>query len=339
MKKNIVFLSIALLAVLCAAFYFLASALAEYKTSELESSVIEKTRAAVGAAKRHINISIENSDDIGLLSDIESLSKLENINSCFILDRDNKVIIHNNTSDWNSTRKSEIYDRAVNYDGELVQSTPDKDHWLFSSPLSKDYTLFCIVSVQKALETANYWKIKYFTVAALTASAVTVIFYFLAKLFIVFPFNRTKKRIEQACADNLKNEKYDEISDLFMTESRKAEQKTSLLEKENESLAEIIKYCFSPLERDYDVIIALDCDNNIAYAYDRSGTILKKDFTKGGNIIESVLNGDFLRALSLAGETPGNEIFENSEKFAISAFSIPKAGGKISGTLIKAKAV
>ncbi|MDR1941826.1 MAG: hypothetical protein LBQ47_05830 [Endomicrobium sp.] len=338
MKKNIVFLSIALLAVLCAAFYFFAITLTKYKTAELENLVIEKTRSSVRAVIGRINSSIENSDDIGLLADIESLSKLENINSCFILDRENKIIIHNNTSDWNSTRKSEIYDRAVNYDGELVQATPDKDHLLFSAPLAKEYTLLCIISVQKAAETANFWKIKYFTVGALAALAITVLFYFFAKLFIVLPFKRTRKRIEQACADNLKNEKYDEISDLFLTESRKSEQKIALLEKENKSLAEIIGHYFSSFKQDFNIIIALNADNNIIYAYDDTGKILKKDFTKGGNIIETLLNQNFLRIISSATENPVNEIEENDGEFAISAVSIPD-GEKAAATIIKAKTV
>ena len=336
MKKNIVALCFILFAALCASFYFLTGVLVKYKSDELETLVIEKTRSAVRTSLLSVNKAIENSDDISLLSSIDNLAKHENINSCFILDRDNKVIIHNNTNDWNQIRKSEEYDRAINYDGELIQATPDKDHLLFSEPLAKDYTLFCIISIEKAGETAKIWQIRYYTVAALTAFVITFVVYFFAKLFILFPFNRTKKRLETANAENLKNEKYDEISDLFLSERKKYEDKIFALEENGKNLALMIKHFLSGYEKNRDAAIALNEANNIIAAYDKTQEILKPDFTEGNNIIEVLINPDLLKIISKAAETPNKEVTATDGKIEITVIAV-SLEEKIIGTVLTAK--
>ncbi|MDR2191766.1 MAG: hypothetical protein LBO62_02640 [Endomicrobium sp.] len=335
MKKNIVALCFVLFAALCASFYFITDFLIKQKSDELINLTIEKTRSAVNISVLNINKSIESSDDIALLSNIDNLAKYDSINSCFILDRDNKVIIHNNTNDWNQVRKSEQYDRAINYDGQLVQTTPDKDHLLFSKPIAKDYTLFCIISIEKASETVKIWRIKYYAAAAATAFVITFVVYLFAKLFILIPFNRTKRRLENANGENIKNEKYDEISDLFLSERKKFEDKISSLEEENKNLALIIKYFLLRGKETCAAAIALNGANNIICAYDKTEKILKKDFSVGDNIIEALLNPDLLKIISKAAETPNGEIAADYGEIEIKAFSVSD-GEKISGTILTA---
>jgi hypothetical protein len=339
MKKNIAALCFILLAALCAAFYFLTDYLIKDKSDSLENLIVEKTRAAARTSLMDINKSIENSDDISLLSNIDNLAKLEGIDSCFILDADNKTIIHNNTYDWNQTRKSPEYDRAISYRvGELVQAAPGKDRLLFSAPLIKDRTLFCIISIEKAQDTLKIGKIKDYGAAALTAFVITFIVYIFAKLFILFPFNRTKKRLEAATAENTKNEKYDEISDMFLSERKKYEEKIFALKENGENMSKIIRRFLSGYEKDYEAAIALNESNNIIYAYDKTQAILKDDFVLGNNIIESLLNPDLLKIISKAAETPNTEITAEDGTVKINVVSV-SYGENASGTIITANKI
>jgi len=334
MKKNVIALSFIVFIVVCGVFYGLTELLSRYKTRDLEDAVTEKAKTAVHMALPSINKSIENSDDIGLLLNIETLAKIENINSCFVLDRNNKVIIHNNTNEWNQERKSENYDRAINYNGELLQTTPDPDHLLFSAPLAKDYTLCCIISTQNASDTARYWKIKYFTVAGAAAVLITLLLYLFAKLLIVFPFNRTKKALERESAENMKKGKYDEITDIFLKENEKAGQLVKSLEADKESLSKIVEYYAGGSAEGLSLFMILDSVNNIIYASDKTGKILKPEFAKGSNILEAAANAGILKIVEKANETPQTEIEAELSELEIKAVSIGDSG-ILYGTIIK----
>ena len=336
MKKNVIALSFIVFIIICGIFYGLTELLSRYKAADLENTVTEKVKIAARTALPSINKSIENSDDIGLLINIETLAKTENINSCFILDRDNKVIIHNNTDEWNKERKGENYDRAVNYNGELLQITPDPDHLLFSAPLAKDYTLFCIISTQNASQTARYWKIKYFTVAGAAAVIITLLLYMFTKLLILFPFNRTKKALEQSSAENIKQGKYDEITDIFLKENEKAGQLLKSLEADKESLSKIIEHYAGGSAAELSLFMILDCVNNIIYSSDKTGKILKPEFSKGANILEAASNAGILKIVEKANEEPQTEIEAELSGLNIKAVSIGEKN-KLYGTIIKAE--
>ncbi|MCL1971423.1 MAG: hypothetical protein FWG57_00315 [Endomicrobia bacterium] len=322
MKKNIIALNFVFFLALAGIFYLLTSQLAKYKAEDLQQLTIEKARSAVRVSVPSINRAIQNSDDISLLTNIEAISKLENVTSAFILDRENTVIIHNNTNEWNSKRTGDMYDRAVKYNGELLQHSFDKDYILFSVPLAKEYTLFCMFSTLKASESARLWKIKYFTVASATAVIAIIILYFLSKLFIVIPFNRTKKKIEQGAAGDSKDGKYDEIVDMFATENEKSLQKIKALQQDKKSLMKIIEYYLGTSSQNYQMLIIMDSSNDIVYAYDKTDKFLKKDFADDSNILEVSVNPKMLTLISKASETPNIEISEIIEKYNMSALAL-----------------
>jgi hypothetical protein len=324
MKKNIIALNFIFFLVLCGVFYLLANQLSKYKAEDLEHLTIEKARSAVNVSVASINRAIQNADDISLLTNIESIAKLENVSSAFILDRDNTVIIHNNTTEWNSKKTGDIYDRAVNYEGELLQLSYDNDnnHILFSAPLAKDYTLCCIFSIQKAGETAKYWKIVYLTSAGVTSVALIIILYFLSKLFVVIPFNRTKKKIEQGAIENLKDGKYDEIADMFATENEKSLQKIKALQNDKKNLTKIIEHYLGKDLQNYQMLIILDSSNNVVYAYDKTEKFLKKDFAEDSNILEASANADILTIISKSSDTPETEISEIIQDYTVTALAL-----------------
>ncbi|GHT06913.1 hypothetical protein AGMMS5026_06180 [Endomicrobiia bacterium] len=281
---------------------------------------VEKAKSALKVIVPSFNKALENSDDINLLINIESVAKIENITTCFILDKNGKVIIHNNVSEWSAERTSRIYNKAIEQKTQSLQQTTNKDFLLFSEPLISDCTLFCIFSVKEAKETSRNWKIKYYTAASSVALLIVIILYYLSKLFILLPFSRIKKSLE--------NNKFNENI------KEKISKKIKILEEDRESLGKIIEYSQETSIKDSSAFIILNSLNRVMYAYDNTGTILKKDFEKGVHILEISENPNLVKIISKANENPGKEINESFENYEITAVLI-SADGKTAGTIIK----
>jgi hypothetical protein len=335
MKKNIIFLSFLVFVCICGIFYPLTELLSKNKSKDLETLAIEKAKTAIKTITPSFNKAIENSDDINLITNIEFSAKTENITSCFILDQNSKVIIHNNISEWNTEKNADIYNKAMKEKTEFLQQIPDnKDFLLLSEPLSNDYTLFCMISIQGTKEVAKYWKIKYYTISASVAILITVILYFLSKLLILLPFNRIKKSLETKSSENIKNDKYNEITDIFVMERDKVAKKISMLEEDKDSLSKIIEYSQKASIQNSLAFIILNSSNKVVYAYDNTDKLLKKDFEKDGHILEISTNSDLIQIVSKANENIGTIIQEHIKNYTISAISIDN-NGKIAGTIIK----
>jgi hypothetical protein len=337
MKKNIIFLSFFSLIIICGIFYPLTEFLSKNKAKDLEIIAVEKAKSALKVIVPSFNKALENSDDINLLINIESVAKIENITTCFILDKNGKIIIHNNISEWNTERTNRIYNRAIEQKVQSLQQTPNKDFLLFSEPLISDCTLFCIFSIKEVKETSRNWKIKYYTAASFTVLFIIIILYFLSKLFILLPFNRIKKSLENdKASENIKENKYDKITDIFIAEKEKITKKIEILEEDRESLSKIIEYSQESSIKGSSAFIILNSLSRVMYAYDNTGTILKKDFEKGKYILEISENPNLVKIISKANENPGKKINESFENDVITAVSI-SFDGKIEGTIIKIK--
>ena len=336
MRKNIIFLSFLSLIVVCGVFYPLVEFLSKDKARDMEIMAVEKAKSALKVIVPSLNKALENSDDINLLINIESVAKIENITTCFILDKNSKVTIHNNVSEWNTERTSGIYNKAIKQKAEFLQQTSDKDFLLFSEPLTDNHTLFCVFSVQKAKETAKHWKVKYYAVASSVALLIAIILYFLSKLLIMLPFKKIKKSLENKSSENIKEGKYDEITDIFVTEREKIVKKIEILEEDRESLSKIIEYSQETSIKDSLTFIILNSLNRVVYAYDNTDNILKKDFEKSGHILEISENQNLIKVITKANENPGKEVNESFDNYTITAVSI-STDDKIAGTIVKIK--
>ncbi len=180
MKKNVVFLSFFSLIIICGIFYPLTEFLSKDKAKDLEIVAVEKAKSALKVIVPFFNKALENSDDINLLINIGSVAKIENITTCFILDKNGKVIVQNNINEWNTERTSRIYNRVIEQKVQSLQQTSNKDFLLFSEPLTNDCTLFCIFSIKEVKEASRNWKIKYYTAASSTVLLIIIILYFLS---------------------------------------------------------------------------------------------------------------------------------------------------------------
>jgi hypothetical protein len=336
MKKNIIFLSLLLLLFICGIFYNLINLLSKDKLKDLETLTIEKSISTIKILTPFFNKAIEVADDINLLTIIESVTKTENVTSCFILDKNTKVLIHNNINEWNTEKNSDIYNNAINQKTEFLQKLSNEKSVLFSKPLINNCTLFCTISTKQAQKNAKLWKIKYFTIGSVVVFCIIIILYFLSKLLILMPFNRTKKVLENTSLQDIKNSKYNEITEIFDMEREQITKKIKTLEENNKSFSKIIEYLQQESIKDALALILLNSFNEVIYAYDYTGNILGEKFKKGSHILETTENFNLVQIIVKANEAKGKEIRELLKNHTITAISI-NDNNKIIGTIIKIK--
>lgn len=335
MKKNIIFLSFFLLIVLCIIFYPLTIVISKNKTKELQFLEIEKVKAQINALLPYFNKNIEAQDDINLIKNIENLSRLENIASCFILDSKNKALIHNNTSQWGKDQSPQVYGKALAQKTFTVQKTDNDKLLSISQPLVSDCMLCCIVSIKKAQESAKYWKIRYFTISITITILILISFYFLAKLIILFPFNRIKKSLEDQYLKDPMDENYNEITDIFIKQKDEESKKIQILLQKNNCLGEIIKHIQNEHKDNKPALIILDSFNQIVYAYDTTNLFLKKNFKINDHIFESSSNTVLMKAISFLNQNLGYKVVERFQNFTITAQAIKDSTNTLSGIIIK----
>jgi hypothetical protein len=338
MKKNIIFLSLFLLLFICGVFYPITNLLSKDKSKNLETLTAEKVKSAVEALAPYFNKAILNSDDISLIVNISDITKIENVTNCFILDANGKVLMHNNTSQWNTEKNTIIYNNAIKNKTGLLQQIPGKETLLLSEPLVENNTLFCLISVQKANENAKHWKIKYYTIASLVAIFIITALYFLSKLLILAPFNRIKKSLEDKFHGNTNTGNRNEITDIFDLERDKIASQTQMLKDENESLSKIIEYLQYPLVKDSLAFIILNSLNKIVYAYDNTKDILKDNFEKGSHLLEVAKNHDLIKIVEEANENQDKEVEKSVKNYIVTATSISEKD-RVVGTVIKVQSL
>jgi hypothetical protein len=336
MKKNIIFLSFFLLLFICGVFYPITNLLSKDKSKNLEVLTVQRVKSALEVLAPYFNKSILNSDDINLITAVNDITKIENITNCFILDANGKVLIDNNTSQWNTEKNTVIYSNAIKNKMGLLQQIPGKETLLLSKPLVENNTLFCVISVQKANENAKRWKAKYYTIASFTAILIATAIYFLSKLLILMPFNRIKKSLENKFHGNANGASSNEITDIFDLERDKIASQTQILKDENESLSKIIEYLQYLSAKDSLAFIILNSLNEVVYAYDNTKDILKDNFKKGSHLLEITKTHDLIQIVEEARENQEKEIKKFIKNYIVTAISISQKD-RVVGTVIKAQ--
>ncbi|GHT60243.1 hypothetical protein AGMMS50222_05040 [Endomicrobiia bacterium] len=308
--------------------------LSKNKSKDLEALTVEKAKSAVEALIPHFNKAILNSDDISLFMAIDNIGKIENITSCYILDKSGKMLIPSDANKWNTEKNTIIYNNATKNKTGFLQQTSKKETLLLSESLAENHTLFCMISIQKASENARYWKIKYYTIASFVAVFIIIVFYFLSRLLILMPFIRIKKSLEDKSYENTDTGDRNEITDIFDLQRDKIAKKIQILKDENESLSKIIEYLQHASVKDSLAFIILNSLNEIVYAYDNTKDILKDNFEKGSHLLEITKAHDLIQIVEEANENQEKEIKKFIRNCIITAFSISEKG-KVVGTIIK----
>lgn len=97
--------------------------------------------------------SLETKDDLMLLSQVESIMKLDDINTVYILDNTGKVVTHDRTSEWGKIYNDEISKKVIDAKKILIQKSSELKGYLYSAPISSSATLCIGLSMQKTNDT------------------------------------------------------------------------------------------------------------------------------------------------------------------------------------------
>ncbi|MDR0822582.1 MAG: hypothetical protein LBN20_02220 [Endomicrobium sp.] len=195
MKKNVFALSFLVFLISAVVLYFIVSFLSKDKENDLVNFDIENAKTQIYLTIPQINKNIENSDDMGLLINIQLLSKLENISLISVLDKTGAAIIPNNQSELHFDASA--YTNAARANTSLIQKMDNKNVVLISAPLSGGYTLLCLVSIENAVKSASHRKIIYYGAAGAFDLFIFLSIYLLSRILIIFPFNRKDKALQK----------------------------------------------------------------------------------------------------------------------------------------------
>ncbi|MDR2860879.1 MAG: hypothetical protein LBV66_03490 [Elusimicrobiota bacterium] len=328
MKNKINFISKINLVVLSAIFCIIALFFHYQREKDLQKFSISQAQEMIQLNLNSINSAISSSDDLRLFSLLESLSKTKSILSCFITDKDAKIILHNDISRVGSQNKGEKYVNALGKKAAFLQKGESKGFFLYSIPVANGNTLFALISTN----TLKIWKLLYIIFALILAFLLTAAFYFALKKFILIPFEKTRTEFEQGRIDEGDSHR-SEVSDILIRERRKSEKVVNLLKANELSLTVLIEYFCKEYSKDLSVFIVLNSFNNIVFAYDKTGKILKDASSIGKNIVEQVVNPDLLNAVSQSNDNPNAEIKTSINDLTLKVLTILK-DKEVSGTII-----
>lgn len=327
---------------MCGVFYPVVEFLSEQKLGDLEKADILNAKTAVRVCIPSINKSLEQFDDIDLLSYISSIARVDNISSCTILDRSGNIELNSKgaVAANGADLKSKIYVNALNSNEEILQKIPsNSNHLLFSVPLTNNNFMFCILSVERAKEMAKYWKIKYYVIAIFTTMILAFALYFIAKFTILIPFDKTKKDLERLPLNEIKSGKYNSLVDVFVYKSAKEREHLILTQENNESLKKIVLKLQVDLSKEYDIFVILDFLNNVVFAKDFKSMFLKESYYAGSDhIFEIAKSCDFVKLIAKANEQKLELIQESINNYFFAVTSIVE-NNKLYGTLIKGKII
>jgi PAS domain S-box-containing protein len=119
----------------------------------LRSALFEKVKTVFSLSGPTLTKALQTRDDIMMLSAIESIMKIEDINTVYILDNGGKVITHDKTAEWGKTYTDEQSKNAVNAKKIIRQSV--QYGFLFSEPITSSATLCVGLSSQKYEESVS----------------------------------------------------------------------------------------------------------------------------------------------------------------------------------------
>jgi hypothetical protein len=337
MKKNIIAATFLIFIVISIIFCIATNLFINYRIDNSINNSISNAKSAAQVIINSLNIGILNSDEIALINGVQYLIKIPSISSAFVLDKNGKVIVHNDINQMNSIKSEAIYNNALKKQAEMLQKTDNSDVLLLSYPLTDNFMLFCLLSNKSNIQNINNLRSKYYCLAIIVSALLSVFIFFILKLLVSSPLENLKNKIKRTFipqdimknknqntgikekllikTENLLNanieEHYQAIMSIFSKANEQNNKTINRLESENNILYETIEAFVHKNLKDSSVFIALDTFNNIIMGFDKNNKVLKTGFKKRDNIIEAAINTNIFEAIERVTQynTP-NKIFK-----------------------------
>lgn len=125
------------------------------QSSLLRKGLNERAVASVSFVQSGIEKALRTDDDILMLIQLESLSRTEDVQAAYILDRAGKVTMHTRTSEWGHAYKDTYSRASVAATRPLFQEINVPHSYVYSVPVSTDAVLCVSYSAQKIDQTLS----------------------------------------------------------------------------------------------------------------------------------------------------------------------------------------
>ena len=150
----------------------------------IRSGLLDRAKTVFGLSGNTLTKGIQTHDDIMMLTTIESIMKIEDINTAYVLDNDRKVMLHDKTSEWGTVYNDETATKAVGAGKTIRQRV--SGGYIFSTPLTSSATLCVGISTQKLEESiASLNKDSFYS--ALIVLITGSICFFVLVYYMAFP--------------------------------------------------------------------------------------------------------------------------------------------------------
>ncbi|MDR2773120.1 MAG: hypothetical protein LBB93_06630 [Elusimicrobiota bacterium] len=339
MKKYIKILSTIFFFVSITCLLFPTQYLYTKTNQDLTTLVVEKTKKDIKNAIPAIEQNIKDEDEIGMIINVATLAKNNNLASVFILDNNQNLIATSTTKDrLDIENRAALYENSISKRVETIQTiTEGETGMLYSIPLDPERTLFAEISLNDVASMTKKWRnFYYFPFAAMIALVLSVFLYLFARLLTSIPYNKLKKSADKqikALQKELgKDGENEEILpppeyesdpetsrpqnidiknadlDIFLKENNKKAETINVLENNKKSLSELLKFCLFNYTKNSAIYIVLNSSDQLVFAIDRTRKILKSNIADETSIADAVLDSEFLRFIAIAKEEPNTKL-------------------------------
>ncbi|MBN1822796.1 MAG: hypothetical protein JW803_00595 [Endomicrobiales bacterium] len=308
----------------------------------LRLNLFDRVKTAYMLSEKNLFKGAELRDDLMLLKQIESISKVDDIISAFILDETGKVITHNKTAEWGKTYADPYSKKALASKRIFRQKVNEPDAYLFSMPLPSSSTLCIAISNTKMERTAGTTAGN----AALTGLIIFILSVAAAALFFRAAY---LKRMDSLVSDikavalggvsaKVTNDEMGKIAELVNEIASKQEpanprpSAASTETRENHAL--IIKEL---ADIRAEGIAVIDADNKVIAANQKAKELIfKKDLPPDSDlhILDAFASSDALELVKRSTENPGQTVEDTINGVQAKAKSLGPSKERLSGTII-----
>ena len=284
---------------------------------------------------------IKARDDITILSRVESIMKVEDVNSVYILDNCLKVLTHNRIAEWGKTYGDETAKRSVEAKKFLRQRAPGG--YLFSMPLTSSSTLCVGISSQKLGESVSSMRKNALLAGAIILIAAAAAFYWCIYSLVYPGFRELRDGLISLelgggagrLSDDALRGEFGELKKLVNGVLEKAGSGGQAGQDGNdEETLQDITGMLAKMQK--GGLAVIDGENKIIAINQKAGEFLgvPGQDAVGRHILDVIKNSSLLSLLKASAEKPGETFEALAEGNAVKACAARGRSSKISGTIL-----
>jgi len=303
-----------------------------------DSSLNEKLNIMLNLYKNTLSSALESSDDVTMLNSIENIMRFDGVSSVYILDKNGKVLTHDNTSEWGKTYNDNLTKNALLSNFKRIQNAGKDNDYLFSVPLSTSATLCVGLTKEKTEKNLAYIEQNYLYTSLIIFIITVSIILVIINSQIAKRFNVLDRLIEsitlskKGVIPDIGKDEFGEIAThiniLLSSLQISGSLNSGDLFNENKNYIGIISELLKTFATG---IMVIDSENRITALNRPFGDFLSIDEKSiiGKHILDVIKTADLTTLITKSSQTPGSPIRSLINGRQIEALSLTNSAGVI----------